>query len=448
MNVVLVVLDTLRKDKLSVYNDSIDFTPNIDGFAEDADVFENVFAQAPWTLPSQASIFTGQYPWEHGATERKIYLETDVDTLAERFSKKGYRTACYTTNPFITPFTGMTEGFEEVDNYLSAFFDNFLSERLKKIWLRINNDDGLLFKVGEKILQFFSAFRLDINVMNTGPAESKTEEIIEKASRFIKSSVNSGEDFFLYINLMDAHEPYYPDEKYKNKHAPDVDPKRTVQNLRDYFRSGNSPDLSGTEALHDACVEYMDHHLGRLFNFLNREQIKDDTVVVVTSDHGQLFGEEKMFSHCFSVSEKLISVPLIVRSPHKNGFDTESLLELKDLYRLIPGLAGVSDSGLEPCEFAMGGQDYPNLHLNMIPERSRKRFENTISFVRGKDRKIIKYSGEEVDYEMVGLPAGRKVPLDKRYVECVDSIDFEGPSGVARSANRKIKKRLRKLGYM
>ena len=112
-NVLFVVMDTVRKDHLTPYGYDRLTTPGLERFAEEARVYEQAVAPAPWTLPVHASLFTGIYPSGHRATQEDPYLPDEVTTLAESLSAAGYPTACYSSNAWITPYTRLTAGFDD-----------------------------------------------------------------------------------------------------------------------------------------------------------------------------------------------------------------------------------------------------------------------------------------------------------------------------------------------
>ncbi|MDY6769728.1 MAG: sulfatase-like hydrolase/transferase, partial [Candidatus Nanohaloarchaea archaeon] len=252
MNVVFIVLDTLRRDRVGAYSDAVEFTPHLDRFADDAVVYEDAVAQAPWTLPSHASMFTGLYPWEHDATQKNLYLETDQELLAERFDDAGYRTACYTANTWLSPYTGMTDGFDEVDN----FFPVLPSDLLPGV------GRGLLRRVGERTLGVLTAIgdRFHAFFEKRGD-ESKTATILEKAERFI-DGCGDDEEFFLFLNLLDPHEPYYPPEEYRERHAPGVDPHDLCHDPAAYYAGEEDVDIAAMQELYDASVDYLDDQVG------------------------------------------------------------------------------------------------------------------------------------------------------------------------------------------
>jgi len=141
-NVLFVVMDTVRKSHCSVYGYDRPTTPSLEAFAEEATVFEEAVAPAPWTLPVHASLFTGLYPTQHGATQENPYLD-DATTLAESLSAAGYASSCYSSNAWITPYTNLTDGFDDQDNFFQVMPGEFLSGPLSRAWKTMNDSPAL-----------------------------------------------------------------------------------------------------------------------------------------------------------------------------------------------------------------------------------------------------------------------------------------------------------------
>jgi arylsulfatase A-like enzyme len=340
-NVLFVVLDTVRKDHLTPYGYDRETTPELERFASEAAVFENAVAPAPWTLPVHASMFTGRYPTDHGADQTSPYLD-DVATLASVLSASGYETACYSSNAWITPYTKLTRGFDEQDSFFEVLPGDFLSGPLAGAWQRINDNDRLrsmasrLVHVGAK---FHAKFASDEG------ADSKTPSVIDRTQAFIESA---DDDWFAFINLMDAHLPYYPPEQYREEFAPGVDPDDVCQNSKE-FNSGardiDDEEWEAIEGLYDAEIAHMDAELGRLLAWLRETGRYEDTTVVVCADHGELLGEHDLYGHEFALYEQLINVPLLVSHPDLGAGRRTELVELLDLYHTVLDATGVDTAG-------------------------------------------------------------------------------------------------------
>jgi arylsulfatase A-like enzyme len=345
VNVLFVVLDTVRKDHLSVYGYDEATTPTLERFAEEARVYEQAVAPAPWTLPVHASLFTGLYPSEHGATQETPYLE-GATTLAESLAAAGYDTACYSSNAWITSYTNLTDGFGAHDNFFQIMPSEFLSGPLARIWKTMNDNDTLrgvadrLVQVGNTIHEHLAA---------GGGGETKTPAVIDKTIEFIDGT----DDFFAFINLMDAHLPYHPPAEYSEQFAPGVDSATVCQNSKEYNAGARDIDADEWEAisgLYDAEIRHMDAQLDRLFSHLKERGEWEETMVVVCADHGELHGEHDLYGHEFCIYDELVNVPLMVKHPSvEPGRDDETTVELIDMYHSVLDATGVEGQG-EPLD--------------------------------------------------------------------------------------------------
>ncbi|WP_340100936.1 sulfatase [Salinibaculum salinum] len=340
-NVLFVVLDTVRKDRLSVYGYDRPTTPTLETFAEEARVYEHAVAPAPWTLPVHASLFTGLYPSEHNATQETPYLE-DSTTLAESLSAAGYATSCYSSNAWITPYTHLTDGFDDQDNFFKVMPGDTLSRPLARIWKTMNDNDRLrsladrLVELGNSVHERLAA---------GGGEDSKTPAVIDQTQSFIDDADGP---FFSFLNLMDAHLPYHPPEEYVEQFAPGVDSTEVCQNSKAYncgARDIDDEEWEDIQGLYDAEIRHMDDQLGRLFDWLKAEELWEETMVVVCADHGELHGEHDLYGHEFNIYDPLVNVPLLVKHPEIAPGRDEDCVELLDLYHTLLDATGVEGQG-------------------------------------------------------------------------------------------------------
>ncbi|MFQ3295416.1 MAG: arylsulfatase A-like enzyme, partial [Natrialbaceae archaeon] len=338
-NVLFVVMDTVRKDHLSVYGYDRATTPGLETVAEEAAVFEEAVAPAPWTLPVHASMFTGLYPSQHGASQENPYLE-GATTLAESLSET-HATACYSSNAWITPYTHLTDGFDDQDNFFEVMPGEFLSGPMARGWKALNDNDSLrrvadwLVSVGNRFHEYFA---------NSEGADSKTPQVIDRTKEFINDADDRDDSFFAFINLMDAHLPYHPPEEYQREFAPDVDSTEVCQNSKEYncgARSIDDGEWTDIQGLYDAEIRHMDAELTRLFDWLKAEDLWEDTMVVVAADHGELFGEHDLYGHEFGIYDPLVNVPLLIKQPDLPPERREDQVELIDLYYTVLDHTGV-----------------------------------------------------------------------------------------------------------
>ncbi|PSQ19591.1 sulfatase, partial [Halobacteriales archaeon QS_9_67_17] len=340
-NVLFVVLDTVRKDHLTPYGYEKPTTPTLDALAEEATVYEEAVSPAPWTLPVHASMFTGRYPSEHGASQERPYLDESVGTLAEAMRAAGYDTACYSSNAWITPYTRLTDGFDRQDNFFEVMPGEFLSGTLADLWQRVNDSDRLrrvanrLVELGNEVHEHFAGGE---------GADSKTPAAIDNAIEF----TDEADDWFTFVNLMDAHLPVYPPEEYREEFAPGVDPEAVCQNSKEYnsgARDIDEAEFEDIRGLYDAEIRHMDAELRRLFDHLKATDQWAETLVVVCADHGELHGEHDLYGHEFGIYDPLVNVPLIVKAPGVEAGRSDQQVEMQDLYHTVLDFAGVEAVG-------------------------------------------------------------------------------------------------------
>lgn len=352
-NVLFVVLDTVRKDRLTPYGCDRGTTPELEAFAREAAVFEEAVAPAPWTLPVHASLFTGQYPSEHGADQQTPYLE-ETTTLAQSISAAGYDTACFTSNAWITPYTRLTAGFDAQDNFFQVLPKDVLSGTLANAWQYLN-DSGRLRAVADKLV---SVGNVAHEYFASAGAASKTPAVLDQTRSFIEdaeagkaetsdetdhdyaghTAPNDDPGWFAFVNLMDAHLPYHPPEEYATAFAAGVDSEAVCQNSKEY--NCGARDIDDTEwddirRLYDAEIAHMDAQLGSLFEWLRQTDRWDDTTVIVCADHGELHGEHHLYGHEFGLYDPLVNVPLMIKHPALEAERHTGLVELIDLYHTV-----------------------------------------------------------------------------------------------------------------
>ena len=308
-NVILIVVDTLRADHLGSYGHDPSVSPNLDGFADRATVYETTRSQAPHTIPSVLQLMSSRY--RQGKT-----LSPDTPTLAEMLKSDGYRTAAIVENAnfeFTREASGLPRGFDE-------FFRN-----------------GLLDK--EHVFQQ--------HWKSPTPADVITAE----ARRWL--SKNAGQEpFFLWLHYFDPHDPYLPpfsaDMETLSWEA-ESELTGDIRSTELFPRSGVEPgpadeaDRRHLARLYEAEVRYLDQSLGELFSYLEEMQLFDDSMIVFTSDHGESLGEHGHWTHGTALFEEQVGVPLIVKTPDQNeGRRQAEPAELLDVVPSILEVTGVN----------------------------------------------------------------------------------------------------------
>lgn len=459
---IFVVLDSMRRDHLGAYNDAIDVTEHIDRIAEVSIMFENAVAQAPWTLPSHASMFTGLYPWEHGATNEKAHLETDKQTVAEKFRNQDYVTAAITPNIWVTPHKGMTDGFTEVENYLGVGDLTPLQKLYRTasgVFERL--DERVRRPIVEQLNRLFDAVDID--------TACRSEETIAAAIDFIEEY--SDERFFLFVNLMDPQGAYNPPQQYLDRN--NVQDLSAVPDYNEDFFTGEA-DYEELRKAYLTSVDYTGDLVGRLDRALSEHGL-DEAALVVAGDHGQALGEGNVFGHQFTVREEVVSVPLFVRHPNESPDRDGRLVELRELYWLLPQVAGIESSDDLGTDAVVGDYEFPQVFKRYLPEDSLDYYYRKYRFYRTNEEKLVKSEQEDgtVSYTRIDRNSGETRPVDTQHRRLLDRIgdvggDVDGDvtgdvtgnvdSDVTgnvdgddpqRTAEREaaIKKRLEELGY-
>ncbi len=309
-NVLLIVLDTVRDDATALGGDTCGLTPSLEAFATDGTVFTHAWSTAPWTVPSHASMFTGQLSAVHGCTHRRTRLDSTWPTTAELLSGSGYQTAAFFSNPWLADrTTKLLRGFDVKAETSAAGDDPAAVHR---------GDQG-----GRGTLAAFGDWL-------TGRAPDRP--------------------FFAFVNFLEAHHPYDPPADVRNELLPDLptDDLVTSEWVMDHqagLHERGSVDWTRVRDLYDGDVRSVDDLLEGLLGALEAEGVLDDTVVIVTSDHGEMLGEHDLVAHQFSLHEPLIAVPLVIRAPGRlDAGQRDDPVMLTDLFATVLDMAGVADA--------------------------------------------------------------------------------------------------------
>ena len=330
--VILIVLDTVRKRSIDEHWEAFD---NLRAFARDSLVFENCIASSSWTLPSHASLFTGLYPREHGAHDMLDSspwfdgfpparpLSDKFTTLAEVFKKNGYFTASIVANfAQLQPGYKLNQGFQIYDYYKSIGWTYAALPH-----------KPLLHGIG---------FATDFKNKYSLPYR-KAEDINDAAYALLERCASS--PFFLFLNYMDAHDPYRPSRPFKGRFL--HSPFSLYKKARSFFQVESAEALCAQgKPLYEGALAYLDYHLGKFFERLKQMGMYDDSLIIVTSDHGELFCEHGLSTHRVPLYEGVLRIPLYIKLPHHQvtGRKLQSIT-LADLYPTILSICGLPFPG-------------------------------------------------------------------------------------------------------
>jgi len=326
-NIILIVLDTLRNDHLELFPGST--TPSIASFAVDSVVYKNCLSTSSWTLPAHASLFTGLYPTTHGAhlfdeTGGKPYnpdkygvsypLSQNNLTLAEVLGKHGYKTYGVVANhAHLHHTTGIAKGFELYDDrYLKPLHRLPLAD----ILLHIPKITSLI----EKFTSFSGFYESNLHYRYKSKRYRMGEDINKSVKSILK---HASQPFFLFVNYMDTHDSYIPTKKYRMKFPGKIKEKWLASSEALLWKNalmGKKIPLSKekNEHLHAAYkgeVMYADAQVGDLIDFLKSSGFYNNSLIIITSDHGEFLGEHSRMRHQCGLYQQVVRVPLIIKYP-------------------------------------------------------------------------------------------------------------------------------------
>ncbi|MBV8847944.1 MAG: sulfatase [Bryobacterales bacterium] len=335
-NVLLITMDTVRADHVSTYGYERSTTPNLTAFAQGATLYSNALATADFTLPSHASIFTGLYPGWHGAVfAPPAYplgrpLGANASTVADLLRSRGYWTGAVAANrAYLDAGMGTMKGFTELESFRPVR----LADPGRPFYLRLGAERILSLMEDCSAYEMISLRAADVN--------RRAFTLIDRQ--------HPGAPFFLFLNYMDAHQPYVPpapfDSMFPGKQrgfkSADFEP------LKEAVLTGKHK-LSAEEranliSQYDGGIAYTDAEIGKIIARLRETGLYDNTLIIVTSDHGEAFGEHNILEHAAnSVYQDQLHVPLIVKYPGQSaGERSDAFVSQVDFMPTILEIAGV-----------------------------------------------------------------------------------------------------------
>lgn len=401
-HLLLITVDTLRADHVGVYGRSPSPTPSLDALARDGALFRQVQSQVPLTLPSHATIFTGKLPFETGVRNNGTYaLPESAATLAEQLASARFTTGAAVASFVLARKFGLAQGFASYDDDLGS--DNALR-----------------------------ALR----------AEIPASRVYEKWQRWLggyapRAKAETGSRFFYWAHFYDPHLPYEPPAE-------------------DLARFPGDP-YSGE-------VAFADRQIGRMIADLEREGLLADTLVVVTADHGEAFGEHGEHGHGLLAYQESLAVPLVLRGPGiPAGKTVASRVGLVDLMPSLlealgvgvpSGLSGRSILPLLAAERTAGEPSgEPTFYFETLLGKEDRNWAPITGLIRGDD-KLIAVPRAEL-YDLAADPGEKNNHLDserRRWRELDEQLRAlllgKNEDGAARVADEQDLATLRSLGYV
>jgi arylsulfatase A-like enzyme len=297
-NILLLVIDTERADHLSSYGYARETSPRIDALAREGVLFEQAYSHSSWTLPSHATMFTGQPMHEHRAgLVRRPYLDGRFPTLAEVLRDAGYVTGGFVANTYwCGRQTGLARGFVRYEDFYGSLGDATARTVLGRT-------------IKYQVLPWLGSDEI--------PGRKDARTITDDVLAWVDGI--EGRPFFAFANYFDVHAPYRPPPQTAGKFgwAPERERSTGIDiGALDEIKTLPPPEeLERQKAGYDESMLYVDQEIGRLTEELRRRGALDNTVVIITSDHGESWGEHGLLRHGHSLYGDQVRVPLIVRYP-------------------------------------------------------------------------------------------------------------------------------------
>ncbi|TNE86731.1 MAG: hypothetical protein EP330_20725 [Deltaproteobacteria bacterium] len=392
-DVLLIMIDTLRADYLGIYGKEGNPSPNLDALAADGIVFEQAFAQASWTRSSGATLFTSRIPSSHNADTKAAQLSPDAVTWAEPLQADGLTTGALVNNINMTSTFGFDQGF-----------DTFLYESPAYHFGATESVFGLtMYKVVHKLSE---------RVLKTKHVESfyqPAEVVFADVKTFLEA--NADGRVALYAHLMEPHDPYFE--------HPSLAGEGAEYNGVAYGRAEHEhPDPSDAEYLKQVYLDeirFMDAEIGRFVAWLEESGRYDNTLIIITADHGEEFGEHGGFWHGTTLYEEQIHIPLIIKLPKAEAelAGTRVPWQVRSL-DVAPTIAAYV--GTEPDEGWQGRDLLADVRGWVAEEEAR---------LAAEPEQAVE-DGEGLEDE-VGTPEEPAVPVEEPVDEALEAIDEAAP---------------------
>jgi arylsulfatase A-like enzyme len=322
-NVLFIILDTVRAANLSLYGYERATSPSLDAWAASGVVFERAIATAPWTLPSHASMFTGQYNFE-ARTGFSRRLDRRHATLAEVLAAHGYATAGFTANlGYTTRASGLHRGFARYEDF-PVTPGMFVSQS----W------------VARQVGRFLGR----LPGYPTWSVPKTAEYITDQFQAWLD---NGGDrPFFVFLNYYDAHSPYRGPAEYRARFG--LPAEEEFSQDRPYTTMELQPWINA----YDGSIAYIDDQLRRVFQLLEARDLRDNTLIVITSDHGEMFGEHGQIEHTSGLHLPVLHVPLVMAQPGRlpQGVRVAQPVSLRDLPATVLDVIGIRNGASIPGE--------------------------------------------------------------------------------------------------
>ncbi len=454
-NVLLITIDCLRVDHLGCYGYEKITSPHIDALAEKSLIFQNAFSTGPGTRQSFPGILTSTYPLMHGGYE---LLSDERTSIAQVLKKKQYDTGGFSSNIQLSRLYNYDKGFD-------TFFDP-LGGKSDEIKARAKLKIKSLIKPGSYLFKTLATLymRLTTKQVPYPDAIKMTDKVltwIEKQSS----------NFFSWVHYMDVHGPWMPPQMFQEKNLSQALNKQQMQKLWTKINTNSkkisNEDLRNIIALYDAEIMFVDNLLGTIFQTLEDKGLLDDTMLIITADHGEEFREHGDFDHLPKLYDELIHVPLIIYDSDLESRRINSIVSLIDIAptildllgfspidkwqgRSLLPLVGKSDESWTNEAYSEVSHEADKLRIDLNKRKTSIR-TNEWKFILDEDaekRELYNLNKDPEEHNNVYLAEENTAKiLERKVKKHISRYDLQSTiQSIEETAD--IKERLRKLGYL
>jgi len=325
-NIIIISIDTLRHDHLGYRGytpENKSPSPFIDTLAREGAVFTRASSTTTWTLPGHCAMLTGTPDQVHGVVDDRIPYDARITTITQALNDLGYATGGFFSAPYMHRFFGFSRGF---DKYWSCMSEDTMYDRLNE-WKDMSKEQA-----SEEVAIREVKSHLDVT----------SDTVTNKALFFAKT--HKDEPLFLFLHYFDVHNDYLPrppfDKRFDPGYSGWVDGRAVLRNP-DIKPDMDPADLKHLIALYDGEIAWVDHNISKLFESIDSE-ILENSIVVITSDHGEEFFEHGMVGHRGNLYDPTLRIPLLFWSPGRipQGMILDAPVRIYDIFPTVFDLAG------------------------------------------------------------------------------------------------------------
>jgi len=403
-NILLISIDTCRADHLSCYGYHRPTTPNLERLAEDGVIYKQHYSTGVWTPPGHASMLTGLYVSEHGVYDENR-LADEIPTIATILKQHGYQTAGFVNNSQVGELVGFNKGHDLfVEVWKGVPYKNQIERIIKGGYRRLREYLGYEDMGAKRTNRLFSAW------INT---------------------IDKDKPFYCFLHYIEPHNPLNPPKPFKKrflrgykninkKNVSKVAHNPLICYVEDI--NLNEDEVSFIKDLYDGELAYTDHIIGEVISILKDKNLYDNTMIIITSDHGEHFGEHGCWSHVASLYKEVLHIPLIIKYPSDIDMkgEKDGYTQLVDLLPTVLDLTNISADGIKLSGLSLLANNGNNFHEYIFAEwegrvpyfiRERlkdinsneklKNIKSKLVMIQDHNFKILKKENEEKIFELV-----------------------------------------------